>query len=211
MKNLGNVMILGDSYSTFEGYIPTGFAAYYSEQKGTTDVDKVTQTWWHKLLQETGSTLCLNSSWSGTTICHTGYDASDCSDKSFVARFEKLQKEEFFKKNEINTLLIFGGTNDSWADSPIGKIKYADWTKEELYQVFPAFCCLLEMAKKSLNKSRILVVINTELKNEIVEGYKEACNHYGIEFVQLENIDKMCGHPSILGMKQIKNQVLNAL
>ena len=204
-------MILGDSYSTFAGYIPTGFAAYYTEQKGATDVDNVTQTWWHKLLQETGSTLSLNSSWSGTTVCHTGYDASDFSDKSFVARFEKLQKEEFFKKNEVDTLLIFGGTNDSWAGSPVGEIKYSDWTKEDLYQVLPAFCYLLEIAKKSLDESRILVVINTGLKNEIAEGFKEACNHYGIEFVQLESIDKMGGHPSVLGMEQIKNQILNAL
>ena len=28
---LGNIFILGDSYSTFSGYIPEGYAPYYDE------------------------------------------------------------------------------------------------------------------------------------------------------------------------------------
>ena len=29
MVNLGNVLILGDSYSTFKGFIPEGYLYYY--------------------------------------------------------------------------------------------------------------------------------------------------------------------------------------
>lgn len=29
--NFGNVLILGDSFSTFEGYIPEGYLTYYGE------------------------------------------------------------------------------------------------------------------------------------------------------------------------------------
>ena len=44
--NARNLMIFGDSYSTFENYVPSGYAVYYFE-KGCpeTDVTKVFQTW----------------------------------------------------------------------------------------------------------------------------------------------------------------------
>ena len=51
----------------------------------TNDVCNVNQTWWHDLVKENG-TLLRNCSWSGTTICHTGYKGKDASHKSFVAR-----------------------------------------------------------------------------------------------------------------------------
>ena len=42
------VAVLGDSYSTFEGFIPKGYATWYSPTAPpeTTDVNKVEQTWW---------------------------------------------------------------------------------------------------------------------------------------------------------------------
>ena len=73
MVNLGNVFILGDSYSTFEGYIPEGFGAYYAPvPKTDTDVNKVEQTWWMQVLNNSESKLIRNCSWTGTTICNTG-------------------------------------------------------------------------------------------------------------------------------------------
>ena len=66
---LGNVFILGDSYSTFEGYIPDGYVAYYkedgpqyieefSEMKSyERDVFRVEQTWWYDFVRENGKLL----------------------------------------------------------------------------------------------------------------------------------------------------------
>ncbi len=46
MTNIGNLFILGDSYSTFEGYIPEGYAAWYiNAGKPETDVTRLDQTW----------------------------------------------------------------------------------------------------------------------------------------------------------------------
>ena len=51
-----NVLILGDSYSTFNGYIPDGYITYYSEnERPETDVRRVEETWWHSLLSEKSS------------------------------------------------------------------------------------------------------------------------------------------------------------
>lgn len=46
------VAVLGDSYSTFEGFIPKGYATWYSPTTPpeTTDVNKVEQTWWWQVI-----------------------------------------------------------------------------------------------------------------------------------------------------------------
>ena len=109
---LGNVFILGDSYSTFEGFLPDSYAAYYKKAgRPETDVTSVKETWWYGVLSETKSTLVRNCSWSGTTICNTGYSGRDCSDNSFIARFDKLADEGFFSENKIDTFFLFGGTS----------------------------------------------------------------------------------------------------
>ena len=92
--DLKNVLIFGDSYSTFKGYIPEGYAVYYSENyREETDVRNVAETWWHQLFSEIKSGLILNNSWSGSTICYTGYNNTDCSEtSSFICRLDKLIK-----------------------------------------------------------------------------------------------------------------------
>lgn len=212
MDKIGNMFLLGDSYSTFEGYMPEGHVSWYSshyedETNPPTDVNKVEQTWWYQFVDETKANLLLNSSYSGTTICHTGYGGADCSDISFIARVDKLIEENYFTQNQIDTCIVFGGTNDCWADSPIGEIQYADWEKQDLYFVLPAFCYLLHRLTEYLPKTRILVVINTELKQEITEGFEVICEHYGVEKLKLKDIDKINSHPSIVGMQQIKEQI----
>ena len=60
MVNIGNTLIFGDSYSTFENHIPEGYAVYYSAQESpNTDVRKVEQTWWHRVMAQAGLELVL--------------------------------------------------------------------------------------------------------------------------------------------------------
>lgn len=48
-QSLKSISILGDSYSTFEGYIQpdTNSIWYYNSPQHKTDVTSVKQTWWH--------------------------------------------------------------------------------------------------------------------------------------------------------------------
>ena len=210
---LNNAIIFGDSYSTFEGFLPEGYAAHYSEKRtNDTDVIKVSDTWWHQVVTQANLNLILNDSWSGSTIGYTGYDNADCSQtSSFIYRLDKLTKEGFFEKNEINTVFVFGGTNDSWANAPIGTIKYDDFQKQDLYSVLPAICYFFKTLKSTLPKADIYCMINTELKPEIADCFKKACEKYGITKITFDQIDKTCGHPTVKGMKVIKDSVLNAL
>lgn len=212
MKTLGNVMILGDSFSTFEGYIPKGYAAYYSKAGNeSTDVNDVTQTWWYRLLEENKARLVLNSSYSGTTICNTGYNGKDLSDISFAARMDKLIEENWFDKHKIDTLFIFGGTNDSGACSPIGDFKYSDWKREELYSFLPALCRLLHRAKENLPDARIIFIINYYIKQPLIDGIITACQSYGVEFLKLETVEISNSHPTVKGMYEIKTQISDYL
>ena len=211
MKN--NTLIFGDSYSTFKGFVPDGYGVYYSDSEHSeTDVTQVSQTWWHQVINEANLNLILNNSWTGSTIGYTGYDNVDCSkSSSFIFRLKQLTSNGFFEKNQIHKVFVFGGTNDSWSNAPLGEIKYSDWADDELYFVLPAVCYFLNLLKKTLPQAQIYCLINTEIKPEIISCMKGACEQYGIIPVTFDRIDKKCGHPTIEGMKAIKDGVLNAL
>lgn len=205
MNNKNNIFIMGDSYSTYEGHIPEGYCTYYSDgRKESPVVGGVEKTWWKIFSKENKLNIVLNDSFSGSTICNTvreGYALSS----SFVNRIDKYIADGFFAENKIGTMLIFGGTNDSWIDSPVGELKYADWTAEDLKCVLPAFCYLLDRAKQAVEN--VIVIINTDLKEEITNSFAEACEKLEITYLRLEDIDKENGHPTELGMRQISGQI----
>lgn len=208
-----NAVIFGDSYSTFKDYIPAGYDVYYADWEWSdTDVRKVTETWWYQVAEEKNLNLVLNNSWSGSTICYTGYNNIDCSkSSSFIYRLKQLIEADFFVKNEIDTVFVFGGTNDSWSNAPLGELKHDDWENDDLYYVLPAIYYFLKLLKETLPNADIYCLVNTEIKPEIISCLKDACERYSITPVTFEHIDKTCGHPTVQGMKDIKNSVLNAM
>ena len=198
--------ILGDSYSTFEGYIPEGNACWYSTAPhGDNDVTSVEQTWWHLFAKENGYELLRNESYSGSTICNTGYDGADYSDRAFTTRMFNVTI------GNPDLIVIFGGTNDSWANAPIGELKFNDRTSKDMYSCLPSCCFMLEYFTAAAKDSQIVFLINSELKEEITEGIAEACRHYGVQCLLLKDIDKIWGHPSIKGMAQISEQLSDFL
>lgn len=201
-----SVSILGDSYSTFQNYLqPDTNAVWYrsTPPAGLTDVDNVNQTWWHQVLTDNGFRLCRNNSFSGSTICHTGYNGADYSDRSFLARMNNLGCPDI--------IFIFGATNDSWAGVPIGQFKYSEWTDEELYSFRPALACLLDFMILRYPNVEIHYLLNDGLKDEINFSVRSICDHYGIDLIELHDIDKINGHPSQKGMRQIATQITDHL
>ena len=210
--SLGNVLIFGDSYSTFEGYIPEGYACYYiTSEKIETDVRKVNETWWHQVITETGSTLLLNDSWSGSTVCNTGYNGDCSKTSSFIYRFNKYKEEGFFDKNKVDTVFVFGGTNDNWTNGPVGEVKFNDITEEDLLSVLPGMSYFIKILTETLPNAKIYCLINTQLRFVIADGYKQIAEHYGIKPIVFKNIRKANNHPTVQGMIDIKNEILEQL
>ena len=208
-----NTLIFGDSYSTFAGHIPQGYAAWYPDNdRYDPDVKHVTQTWWHQVMAEANLNLVLNNSWSGSTIGYTGYNNTDCSKtSSFIYRLHTLIAEGFFERNTIDTVFVFGGTNDSCANAPLGEMQYENWAKDDLYSVLPAICYFFKLLRDTLPNATIYCLINTQLRPEVAAALKTASETYGATAIAFDHIDKDLGHPTAQGMLDIKNAVLSVL
>ena len=76
-----------------------------------------------------------------------------------------------------------------------------------MYQTLPAFCFILSSLKKDMPETRIVVIMNTGLNIPLVEGMKQASEHYAVDFLQLQEVDIEDGHPTNKGMRQIKEAV----
>jgi hypothetical protein len=201
-----SVSVLGDSYSTYEGFLTpvTNEVWYYAKANPkNTDVTSVTQTWWHEVISEMGWRLCVNNSYSGSTIGYLGYNGNDYSLRSFNTRMDQLGCPDI--------IFIFGATNDSWAHSPIGEYKYDDITTDDLWSFRPAMAKMLAWMKEHYAQSDIYFLLNDGLSADINTSVKTICEHYDVKRIELKQRDKMGGHATVKGMQQIANQVAEAM
>lgn len=111
------VSIIGDSISTFNGYIPNEYAYFYP--KG--NVTSVTQTWWYQVIQELGMTLLKNCSWSGSE-CYgdstsTTSAAAGCSTKRITDLADGTTKPDI--------VFCYIGINDFY-----NGVGLSEWTPE---------------------------------------------------------------------------------
>lgn len=155
------------------------------------------------LIAKQGWKLCVNNSYSGSTISYWGYSANDYSARSFLTRMSDLGCPDI--------IFIFGGTNDSWAGSPIGEYQYENLAKANFWNFRPAMARMLEWMTLRYVGTQIYFLLNDGLKPEINESVKTICQHYGVKCIELHNIDKLSGHPSVKGMQQIAEQITKAL
>ena len=206
-QNPKKVSILGDSYSTFAGWIPEGYIAWYRpvpKEGRPTDVTEVDQTWWDIYIKKNGYQLEKNNSYSGSTICNTGYEKKDYSDRSFISRVADLGNPDI--------IFVYGATNDSWADSPLGDYVYENWTPKELKSFRPASAYMLSELKRLYPEAEITFIVNDApiLKPEIISSIREICDHYGVKYVMIKDLSTMSGHPDQKGMQQIVQQLEEA-
>ena len=200
------VAILGDSYSTYEGYLtPSTNEIWYFQpwRDKRTDVNDVKQTWWWQVIDRGGFKLGVNNSYSGSTICNTGYNDEDYTARSFVTRYNNLGTPDI--------IFVFGGTNDSWANVPVGEFKYENIRRADLFTFRPAMAYLMQGLINHYPGARIYVLINNELSEEVTNSMKTIADRYGIPYIQINDIDKKGGHPSIKGMSQIADQILKVI
>lgn len=204
--------IIGDSYSAYKGWIPSdGRWSWYKPEgnTGTNNVSSVTQMWWYILANMLKTTLLYLDGWSGSTICTTGQSGADVSNSAMVNRAETSLGANRVLQPKPSLIFIFAGTNDSWLNSPVGELKYSDWTTNDLKSVLPAFCKMVDTIKTYNPGARIINIINTDIKQSIQTGMIEACEHYQIENIIPQNVSKQSGHPDQAGMITIAQELYN--
>ena len=200
-----SLILLGDSYTTFAGHIPDGNWSFYPRD-AVPDVVDVSQTWWWQLIAMRHLKLLVNESSSGTTIScrvrevHTPADA-------FISRMKRALGPDGAAGEKPQLILIMGGTNDSWIGNEAGQLQFDSWTDEDLLQVLPAACYMMDYIIRHNPQAEVRFMLNTDLREEIADGLKAACAHYGVPVLELKDVSKQSGHPDAEGMRQIARQV----
>ena len=207
MKSIGKVGILGDSYSTFGGYVPEGYAVYYDTDAGEHYgfVNHVDKTWWMQVIKALDGTLVKNSSYSGSCVCNYDCKAEDdCTPSSFITRVQR----DLGADKALDTILVFGLTNDLWRNNERGILQYDGFTTEALNKVYPALCATLDFLKSTHPTARMVFITNPFFDEDMVNAVATATKHYGAEHCHLTEFPRHEGHPNVDGMKQIADQVI---
>ncbi|MBW5474267.1 SGNH/GDSL hydrolase family protein [Enterococcus gallinarum] len=104
------ISFLGDSITTYAGYIPTGNVAFYPSSGAIKDVNL---TWWKKLIDKSSGKLELlvNNSWSGSRVTTTGG-----TDSAGITRAELLDSQT----DNPDIIIVYMGVNDFNNNVPIG-------------------------------------------------------------------------------------------
>lgn len=220
------IAIMGDSYSTFEGWSNKDMAGndndyyvYYPHECSLTGVDSVEKTWWYMLCQKPEFELEVSNSNSGSVISNTHYNGVDVTgtDLSFMHRVGKNAGGVDYNGNP-DIILIFGGTNDCWAGVELGDYIYKGWTASDLKCFRPAFSKLIFTLKELYPNATVYNITNNEsdgtiggLSNSYIKSMKRICKHYGVTNIVLEDIEKVDGHPTYAGMQAICEQVYHVL
>lgn len=109
--------ILGDSISTYQGYIPSNYQYFYPTSS-CPDVNSVSKTYWKIVADNLGLSV-KNCAYSGSTCAETGgYGVVGCSDERIA---------ELGKDGNPDIVWVYIGIND-WG---YGKVDLGDWTPEK--------------------------------------------------------------------------------
>lgn len=204
METTTRFSILGDSYSTFEGYVtPDSNDVWYQlPPNNHIDVTSVEQMWWYQVMQAKGWELERNNSFSGSLICNQDV-ANYYGSYSFLRRMDKLGSPD--------VIFVFGGTNDVWNEVPWGEYQYSGWTEEELCTFRPALAKMCDGLRSLYPNAKVYFLFDTELGSEAEESVHTVLDHYGIQCIELYDICKSWNHPNAEGMTTIARQVIDAI
>lgn len=210
--------ILGDSFSTFQGYVePASNDVWYNlPPLNYVDVTNVEQMWWHKVATKTGWVLEKNNSFSGSLICNFwGFNTGIYySPHSFIRRMDNLGNPD--------VIFVFGATNDIYKRAALGDYVFANWTEEQLCMFRPAMAYMFDYLKRNYPTAKVYFMLDMELcssdtsiDDETRKAYLESVDyitkHYNVVCIDIYGIQKELWHPNAAGQATIAHRVLEAL
>jgi lysophospholipase L1-like esterase len=230
--------ILGDSISTFDGYIPTDYNIFYP---GSGEISTVEKTWWWQVLNATGMELNANASSSNTNITGDSLDTSGSAPGCSTKRMIDLTPGDDGPAPDI--LIVFMGTNDFLRSVELGSFtapspqdegvvtNFCDAYElmlQKLAALYPDaeiyFCTLLEtsagdvddnpQAYPSTNKNgNTIGDFNAEIAT-IASAYNYPVidvHNCGITYETLSQYTSDGTHPNAEGARLIAEYITNAL
>lgn len=225
------VSILGDSISTFSGYIPAGNAVFYTGSNcGVTSVDDI---WWMKLIKALDMSLLVNDAWSGSRVTGSGGSAG-C-----MSRCESLGTDTevpdviivYLGINDFNNGVILG-TYDGTGVFPTGtatfREAYAIMLKKmlEKYPKVELWVCTLPYCERSGDvvfpesngNGDLLVVWNDAIRDladlfgvKVLEHAKCGLTHQNLAQYMGDYASGKALHPNAAGHSLIANNAIRQM
>ncbi len=149
------VSILGDSISTFEGYNPDGYAVYYDKRvQFLNGIHSVYDTWWAKVNQSLHAYLCVNNSYSGSTVTGVAFPSGG-SDQRCSGLHTQLYQPDM--------ILVYLGINDFGKGIPPFRKRIS--IKKDRLVFYDAYAYMLD--KLQTNYPHANIVCGTLVKTKI--------------------------------------------
>lgn len=230
------ISILGDSISTYGtpgatnedgtycySYYPTATCRYSANGNDSIQFD-VNNTYWMKLIKHLQASLGINESWRGTLV--TG--SNNGNELNNQVRINHLGEN-----GTPDVILVFGGTNDAGNSVPIGEFNTenpADYTDAQIAALpvstfADAYRAMLIRLMKTYPQAELVVLLPTftisyypiDRLDNYVEIIKEACDFFGIKYIDLRTtkinvynkssflVDGI--HPNVAGMALLEDLI----
>lgn len=224
--------ILGDSISTYYGYIPGNNRSRYPEG----DVDSVDKTYWKKIIDTLGMKLGVNESWAGSLVSWDGVtESNDIGENKHIASTTRIS--HLGDNGTPDIILIFAGTNDIGHEVEIGEMNnltYAEDVSNLSVSTFSeSYTAMIMRVQYYYPKSKILVLTPCFAKytsytsytpdrlNQYINKTIEACEIMGVDIIDtrkigfnMYNIDDFTIdglHPNAKGMELLSDSILKKM
>ena len=237
------ISILGDSISTFAGsdaetasdghLIANGIYTFAGNhcRYPNSYLSDVNNTYWKKLIDALGLTLGINDSWAGSRVSWDGSTGSDIGADIYIASPTRIGHLDDNGTPDI--ILVNAGTNDIGAGVTIGTFNTEspkNYTDAQIAALpvatfADAYRAMLIRLQKAYPLAKIVVMLpnyttsyyNPEQADAYLEIIKEACDYFGVPWVDMRasgfnmfNTSTYTGdgiHPNTAGMQLLFEKV----
>ncbi|MBQ8292296.1 MAG: InlB B-repeat-containing protein [Bacilli bacterium] len=193
--------LIGDSISTYQDYVPTGYATFYPYP--TADVNDVNQTWWMQAFNKIGGSMFINNSYSGSCVAAGG---SSCSNN--INRLKELVASNQY----ADVIIIFMGSNDCNDRSGVTTSNF-DKQYREMLDKLNDLCPNAELILCTLPNSNLYSDARQVEFNGLITKIAE---DYQLKVISLDKVDLTphlidSAHPGTSGMTAVAEQVVKDL
>lgn len=199
------VSILGDSISTFKGYVPDGYPCFYPYP--TSDFGDVNQTWWMQVINNLGMSLHKNNSYSGSCVSSGTGNSSTVTDSRLIELVDGNERPDI--------ILIFMGSND--CASKYVELSTFTSSYKTMIEKIKVLCPDAKIYLFTLPVSNMYSEENRDNYNEVI---RENVKEFSLNLVELDEAftDSNVGdnlldsaHHNKAGMKRLSEVIINEM
>lgn len=216
------ISIIGDSISTYYGFVPDGYKVYYNEEIALENqLTSVDDTWWRIVCKHLGAEICVNNSYSGSRVSGEGFPCASSDERTSSLHTESATPD---------LILLYIGANDFGRG--IGIKENPFFYKEAIF--YNSYKEMLQKIMRNYPNSQIIcaTLMKSSVKGnpqweyplsktgisleEYNEAIREIANNVGVLVADLEalntpyeTLDTL--HPTREGHKTIANAWITEL